>query len=150
MGVEYGKDSNYAKEARRWEATHTEFGPPGRPWVYREFPKMLYKAANVDGKIKIADRVTVHTEDEQRNMESRGFVFGPDNAIKAVETEQHLVHGTLAAEREWQIQHGRISEKAVAEVRAAETAVGAVHLPDVPITPIPAHRKRGRPKKAVD
>jgi hypothetical protein len=144
MPVEYGQESNYAKEMRRHEATHTVFGAPGRPYVYREFPKMLYKFARVQGKGIIVDETfSVGDEDEQRRMESRGFHAKQEDAIAAIEREQTR-DGILAAEREYAIQHGRHSEKAVNEVRQAEEAHGATHLPEVPRTPI---KKRGRPAK---
>lgn len=148
MAVVFTQDSEYAKEMRKWNAIHTEFGPPGRPYVFREFPKMLYKAERVDGQIRIVDKQQARDEHEQRNLQSRGFHDGQKEAIEAIEQEQTL-HGVLAAEREYQVQHGRLSQGAVAEVRQAEAAHGARHLPDVPETPIPAHRKRGRPSKAA-
>lgn len=148
-GVVITPDSGYAKEMVKHEAVHTQYGPPGRPYVFREFPKRLYKAAQVPGKgIQIVDAHTVNDDHEERNLLSRGFCFGQDAAIADVE-RQHTEFGRLAAEREYEIRHGRLSEKAVSEVRVAEEAHGARHLPTVPETPIPAtQRKRGRPAKA--
>lgn len=149
MGVVFTPDSNYAKEMRKWNAVHTEFGPPGRPYTFQEFPKRLYRADRVDGQIKIVERFSVGNDLEQRNMESRGFHADQADAIAEIE-RQHTEHATLAAEREWQIQHGRVSPKAAAEARLAEVAHGARHLPDVPETPIPVHqKKRGRPAKVT-
>lgn len=145
MGVVFTQESNYAKEMVKHEAYPTQFGPPGRPYVFREYPKRLYKADRVDGQIKIVDAQTAHDDHEERNLLSRDFHFGPDKAMQAIE-QQQLTHGTLAAEREWQIQHGRVSEKAASEVRAAEAEHGARHLPDVPETPV--RRRRGRQPKA--
>ena len=141
-GIELGPSSGYGKEMRRWEAYSSQFGAGEKPYVFREYPKMLYKAARVDGKgIQIVERHVVNDDLEQRNMQSRGFHFAQEEAIAAIEAE-HTEFGKLAAEREWEIQHGRLSERAVAEVRAAEAERGASHLPEVPRTPI---RKRGRP-----
>lgn len=141
MAVEYGTDSNYAKEMRRHEAYPTKFGPPGRPFVHHEFPKMLYRAERVSGKgIVIVDKQIAQDAHEERNLQSRGFYFGPDKAVEAIQLEQ-TEHGKLAAEREYAIQHGKHSEQAVSEIRAAEAEAGAVHLPNVPETPI---KKRGR------
>ena len=136
--------SEYAKEMRKHEATHTQWGAPGRPYTYREFPKRLYKAVRDEKGGVTFEGFTVNDEHEQRNMQSRGFSLSQTDAITSLERDQ-AEHGKLAAEREWQIQHGRHSERAVDEIRAAEAAHGAQHLPDVPETPI---RRPGRPKKS--
>jgi len=137
------QNSEYAKEMRRHEAQFTQHGPPGRPYVYQDFPKMFYKAVRaVKGGITF-DQFTVQNDDEVRNMQSRGFSVTQALAIEALEREQ-AEHGALAAERNFEIQHGRISERAAAEVRVAEAEHGARHLPSVPETPV---KRRGRPKK---
>lgn len=143
------QSSGYSKEMCKWESTHTKYGPPGRPYVYREYPTWMFRAAHVDGKgIQIVDKHLAEDERQQRNMESRGFHVEPTDAIAAIERQQ-TEYGTLAAERNWEIEHGRVSAKAAAEVRAHEAEHGARHLPMVPETPVPAHRKRGRkPKEA--
>lgn len=137
------QNTEYAKEMRRWEAQHSAFGAPGRPYEYQEFPKMLFKAKQGDG---IAERVIVNDAHEQRNLQSRGFHETQEQALAAVRQDQ-LEHGKLAAERNYEIQHGRLSERAAAEVRAAEAEHGATHLPEITETPI---RKRGRPAKVVE
>jgi len=143
--IEIPQSTEYAKEMRRWEALHTRYGPPGRPYQFQEFPKVLYKCESVSGKgIQPTESFTVHDEDQERNLNSRGF-FPLAEAHERAKRQQ-TEHGILAAEREYQIQHNRLSEKAVAEVRAAEAEHGARHLPDVPETPI---KKRGRKPKAV-
>ncbi len=147
MAVVFPPETEYAKEMRRHNAYPSEFGPAGRPFVYHEFPKMLYKAArNAAGKIELAEHFKVNSELEERNMLSRGFHVGPDNAVAAIEREQQ-VHGELAAEREYAIRHGRHSEAAVREIRTAE-AEHKGHMPVMPETPI---KRRGRkPKVAHD
>ena len=133
--------SAYAKEMCKWESQHTKYGPPGRPFVQQDYPKMLYICERVSGKgIQIKERFTVGNETEEQNMRSRGY-YSLGEAEARLNAE-HLEHGTLAAEREWQIQHGRLGEKAIAEVRAAEAEHGARHLPDVPETPIQRRVKR--------
>lgn len=140
MGMLLGPETEYAKEMRKWESYPSQWGPGGRPYQFREFPKRLYKAARVDGKgIQITEALTARDTTEEANLLSRGFHFGQPAAIEAIERE-HTEHGKLAAEREWQIRHGRLSERATAEAREAEAAHGAKHLPDVPETP----RRRGR------
>lgn len=135
------QNSEYAKEMRRHEAHHTSYGPPGRPYVFQEFPKRLYRAMRGEHGPEF-EALTVASADEQRNLQSRGFALSQTEALTALDREQ-TEHGKLAAEREWQIQHGRHSERAVEEIRAAESEHGARHLPSVPETPI---RRVGRPK----
>jgi len=147
MPVLHAPESQYAKEMRKWEAHHTQYGPPGRPFVHREFPKMLYLAGRNDkGKIVLIDRQVARDEDEERNLKSRGFVFGPDKAIAACEAAEVEI-AKLAAERNF--LERRMSEKAQAEAARVNDAAGARHVPVVPETPIPTHRKRGRKPKAV-
>lgn len=144
MPVEHGTASRYAQEMRRWNAHHSEFGPPGKPYVFQEWPKMVYRAERVNGVIKIVETKQVHDEDGELKERGKGFRFSQEDALDLVRNEQ-LVHGTLAAEREWEIQHGRLSANAVEEVRAVEEAAGAVHVPVIPEGP---KKKRGRPAKS--
>lgn len=150
--IALSQSSEYAKEMRKHESTHTRYGPPGRPYVYREFGEsgtVMYRAEHRSGTgIVIVDRHTVHDERQQQNMRSRGYYDEPTEAIAAIERQQ-TEFGRLAAERNFDIAHGRLSEKAAAEVRGHEADHGARHLPAIPETPIPAHRKRGRRPKAV-
>jgi hypothetical protein len=144
MGVVFTQESNYAKEMRKWEAHHTQFGAPQRPYEFQEFPQMLYKAdRDQSGAIVIAETCIVRDDDERRNMQSRGFYLQQADALQAAEKLYHVEYGTLAAERNFEIERGRISANAAAEVRAAEAAHGASHLPMVPIAP----KKRGRKPK---
>jgi hypothetical protein len=139
MPVEHGTQSEYAKEMRKWEGQHSPWGAPGRPYQFQEFPKRLVKASRVDGKIQIVDAQNAGDAMEELNLKSRGFYNGPAEAFAAIEKEQ-LVHGELAAEREYEIRHGRVSEKAAAEIRAVE-AQSSVHVPEIPRTPIKRHRR---------
>ncbi len=135
--------SEYAKEMRKHEALPTTYGQPGRPYVRQEFPKRLYKAARRESGSGIDfEGFTVNDEDEQRNMQSRGYALSQQDALDAL-NRQNTEHGKLAAERNFEIAKGRISERAATEVRAAESEHTG-HLPEVPRTPI---RKRGRPAK---
>ena len=147
MGVAHSADSEYVKELQRWEG-HKYFGdlPPGRPYVYREYPTRMYKAGrNAEGKSAIVDAQTANDEHERRNLESRGFVVGGQAAaMEAFEAQEREI-ATLAAERNYEIAKGRLSEKAAAEVHAHEAAAGARHLAEIPETPI---KRRGRKPKA--
>lgn len=137
------QNTPYAEEMRKHEAFPTEFGRGERPYVYREFPKRIYKAVRSESGGVGFEGFTVHDEHELRNMQSRGYSVTQADAMAALEREQ-TEHGKLAAERNWEAKHGRLSEGAIAEMRAAEAAHGARHLPEVPETPI---KRRGRPKK---
>lgn len=144
--IDIPQSTEYAKEMRKWESHHTRYGAPGRPYTFQDYPRMMYRFAYVDGKgIVKAEERQAADEQEERNLQSRGFHFGPQAAHDAIRAEQ-TEHGRLAAERNWEAAHGRLSERAVAEMRAHEAEHGAQHLPMVPETPI---KKRGRPKKVV-
>lgn len=149
MPVEYGQSSRYAQEMRRWNAHHSEFGAPGRPYVFQEFPKRVYRADRVDGQVKIVESKEVGDDDAEMIERGKGFRFSQQDALDLITGEQ-LTHGRLAAEREWEIQHGKHSDKAIAEVRAVEAA-SSEHVPVIAETPIPAHQKkrRGRPRTTL-
>ncbi len=142
MPVEHGSQSNYAKEMRRWNAYPSEFGPAGKPYTFHEFPKMVYRAERVDGQIRIVETKQVGDSDAELKEGGKGFRASQEDAIALIAKDQ-LIHGTLAAEREFEIQHGRLSAKAVEEVRAVEADAGAVHVPVIPEGP---KKKRGRPR----
>jgi hypothetical protein len=143
--IAVGASSEYAKELQKHEALHTQFGPPGRPYVYREFPKRLYRATRREtGNGIDYEGFTVNDEHEERNMQSRGFALSQSEALEALTREQ-TEHGKLAAERNFEIARGRISERAAKEVRAAE-ADHTGHLPEVTAKPI---RRRGPNKPKV-
>lgn len=144
-GIVHNPQSEWAKEARKWEATHTEFGPPGRPYVYREYPTWMFKAAALpEGGIGIVAHELVETPEKRDRFESAGFRMEPLQAIEAY-TKQQLEFAKLAAEREYDKRHG-LSAKAVAEVNAIEDAAGAQHLPTIAERP---GRRRGRPRSTM-
>lgn len=145
MPVEHGTASRYAQEMRRWNAHHSEFGPPGKPYRFEEWPKLVYRAERVGGVVKIVETRRVGNEDEELKANGLGFRFAQQDALDLIAKEQ-LVHGTLAAEREWEIRHGRLSAGAVEEVRAVEDAAGAVHVPVMPEGP---KKARGRPRSTA-
>ena len=139
------QSTDYAKEMARWEAFPSQWGAAGRPYQFREYPKLMYKAEFVPGKgTQVADRHTVNDEHEERNMLSRGFhptLQASFDAIRLQQTE----HGKLAAEMNHEIKQGRISPAAAAEVEAAREEFGARHMPVVPETPV---KRRGRKSNA--
>lgn len=139
-------ESEYAKEMRRHEAYPTQYGPAGRPYQFQEFPKQMSRAEHVPGKgIVITDTQRAETDVQEANLRYRGFHFGQDTAIAAIERQQ-TEYGKLAAERNFEIARGRISEKAAAEVQAAEADHGSTHMPGMPAGKV--RRKPGPKPKA--
>src|SRR5439155_26606153 len=133
MGMLWSPDSDYSKERRKWESTHSEFGPPGRPLTFQEFPLMVYRAKRADaGGKPILEHHIVGDEQEERNMLSRGFVRGPEQAIARLEYhEQELARA--AAERAY--ADPRLSGKAKPEAAKADEAT-IQHLGEIKETPI--------------
>jgi hypothetical protein len=129
----HSQDSFYAKERRKWEATHTELGPGEKPWVFREYPMMMYRASSPTTTAPLEHQI-VEDEQDAATYASRGFRPTPLAAIEAHKA-QALEYAKLAAEREHEIKH-KLTEKAVTEVRAAEADYSG-HMPSMPITPIP-------------
>ena len=118
--------TEYAKEMRRWEAYPSQWGPAGKPYKFADFPKMLYKASQGAAM----DTCIVNSEEEQRREEDKGFASTQERALELLNRE-HRNAGIAAAERNFEIEKGRISERAAAEVRQAEAEHGATHLPEV-------------------
>jgi hypothetical protein len=151
-----------AEERIKWEAQHTGYGPPGRPYVYREFPLMIHKAGKaLDaaglpklGAAVIIETKTVANEAEERQWLGDGFHRNPAEAVLMYEKGTVEV-AKLAAEINYEVKN-KLSPLAVAEVEAAQAA-HAGHLPSVPETPIVRRtriardggKKLGRPRKAA-
>ena len=172
MGIQYGQQSAYVQERRKWETQPvmidaqwiapqvidgvqragfmdgTFIQPLPReqggvyPFIPSEFPKMLYKAARADGGPRISEQLIVHSEQEESNALSRGWSIGQEAAIEAV-TAQDREFAKLAAERSFEAR--RMSPKAQAEIAAHEEA-SSTHLPTIPETPI--RKKRPYVRKA--
>jgi len=110
---------------------------------------MLYRAKRrpEGGRDPILEHVTVEDDQQERNMQSRGWVRGPDNAIKALEDSERGL-AQAAAERAYQDR--LMSDRAKAEAIAVdETTIS--HLPEIPRTPI--HKKgwpKGKKRKQVE
>jgi hypothetical protein len=129
----HSPESSYAKERRKWEAHPSEIGPGERPWVFREYPMMMYRALSPSTTAPMEQAIAAD-EQEGASFHGRGFRPTPLAAIEAHEA-QALEFATLAAEREHEIKY-KLSEKAGAEVRAAEADYSG-HMPSVPMTPLP-------------
>lgn len=119
------------KELKKWNA----------PYVYREFPKMLFRGTlTVRGTIDVEQRI-VGTASEEDAAQANGWLPHPQRAWDAEEARQ-AAKGTAAAERAWDDR--RLSVAAQAEAAAVDAAT-AKHLPEIPEKP----RRRHRRKEAV-
>jgi hypothetical protein len=106
------------KELRKWE----------KPYVYAEFPKMLFRGVTTTaGRVEYETRVVSSTVEEALAGES-GWLLGPQLALDAEHQRQAAV-GTAAAERAWADR--RMSEAAQAEAAAVD-AVTSQHLGEIP------------------
>lgn len=172
-GIVVVPGSNYAKAMEKFEQFPSKYGSsPGNPYVYRPYPKMMYRAELWQGKPccmaappdsaafaqpgefqraeqaarKFTDRCQIIVKDEserQRALEN-GYREHPDEAVAYLRQRQ-LDEGTAAAERHYQDRG--MSEAAQAEAAAAEREhfdQEGAHLPA-----IPEKRRRGRPRKIV-
>lgn len=150
MSVLIAPDTPYGKELWKWEHTQGETHPSDpsirgmRPATRQAYPAMLYKALQKN-PWKL-DSVTVKDEREQADMERQGYVGGgPQAAADAYDSHQQAM-ALAAAHRNYEDRN--MSAAAKAESNAVEEA-SARHVGEIPRTPIPAHRKRGRKPKAV-
>lgn len=142
MPVVHAPETAYAQEMRKWEATHTQYGAPGRPYTFQPFPTRMYRASRPKaGGPPIFDGQTANDEHEQRNLESRGFVVGGQAAALDALEKTEFAHAELHANRLYQEQ--RMSDKARAEADAVDQATSN-HLPVIPEQPI---KRRGRKPK---
>lgn len=132
MAVNYSPDSAYAKEAIKYEARHRFGLEPGRPYVFEEFPKRMYKATRpaTGGPVSFDGR-DAGNELEQRNLQSRGYCCGQAEALAALEKHEFGV-AELTANRHFHDR--RMSEQAQREAAIADASTGA-HLPSVPEKP---------------
>lgn len=143
MAIVHVPESAWAKEATKWEAQGSTMGPGLRPYVKRDYPMMVHRAAQLSkGGIDIVETQIVDDEAHRTRLDHQGFRATPLEAIEALMVQQ-AEHAALAAEREFE-KRNRLSPRAAAEVTAVEDAAGAEHLPTIHETPV---RRRGRPKK---
>lgn len=133
MGVLHSPDSNFSKEMVKHEAQHSVYGPPGRPYVKRDYPMMLHKAGrNENGSPEITDTQIAETEVQRGNLLSRGFRENPLDALSLMHAEDREL-ATLAAERNF--HESRMSAQAQREAARVDATTGD-HVPTVPETPL--------------
>lgn len=123
--------SEREKELKRWNA----------PYVYREFPKMLYRGTTTTaGRFTLEDR-TVANEAEETLAADYGWMPNPERA-REVEVRRQEAVGVAAAERAWADRQMSAS----AQVEAAQAdAASARHVPEVKRRPARSHKKKPPP-----
>jgi hypothetical protein len=167
--------SELMKELRKWEQHNTRFAmtedgdmKPGNPYVFRPYPKMLYRAQkNFAGKTVVMQpmpeawhyasvpeyeraclevetlnrrgQLIVDSEEKERIAAGQGWCVTQADAIEQAEREEQAI---AQAAGEAAYAASRMSEKARAELKAADE-VTHEHVVDV------QPRKRGRKPKVV-
>ncbi len=148
-GVVHNPASPHSREMAKWEMGYNPYGPPGRPREsvgYQHYPAMFYKMKR---RTTNGDFITEHyqladNETEARHLESQGYRMGQTAAIAYVEGLEQAV-AVAAAERNYQDRNA--SDKAKAEIAAAEAEAGAQHIGEIPEKPI---RRRGPNKPKAE
>ena len=173
MPVVINPESEYAKELRKWEQFPEKVNgtmyPAGNPYVYRPFPKMLYKAQTWPRTGKAAcfappvspygwpnqDQYqqalleaehfttscqrTVKDEGEYGLARGQGWCESPQDALAHYEAAQKALSDAAA---EAAFMAARMSEAAQREFNAAQAATHE-HVADVDAP----KRRPGRPRK---
>jgi len=141
--LQVGTNTAYAKEICRFEANYTQYGPPGRPHVHRDYPARMYKASRPSsGGAPLFEGQDAGDERERESLERIGFVYGGQGAALAALEAVEFEIAELAANRNFNDR--AMSAKARAEAEAADSRT-IQHLAEIPETPI--KRGPGRPRK---
>lgn len=142
MSVVISPESKFAQEMRKWEAHHSPYGPPGRPYDPNvKWPAMFYRIDHGPNlSPDIVERVEAADETMAANLYSRGFGNGAAEAME-IFTKRQAEIATLAANRAH--QELRMSDKAREEAARVDASTSD-HVPVIPETPI---RRAGRLKK---
>lgn len=161
--------SNFSKEMAKFEQFPSQYGSPGNPYRYREFPRMVYRAELWKGKPvcmaapvdpyefpraeelqraedqarRFTERCQLIVKDEAELQKARenGYRDTPDEAV-AYLTGRQRAEGQAAAERHYADRN--MSESAKAEAKAEEARIFSEQGRQT--GEIPAKR-RGRPRK---
>lgn len=167
-GIAVVQGEPYAEEMRKFEQFPSVYGPiPGNPYVKREFPKMLYRAQDWNGKVacmaappnpvdyadpreyerqaekamqftKACQRI-VQDEDELQRAFEDNWRYSPEEACEVGEARQRDVANEAAARN---YEDRNMSPAALAEKRQAIQEAG-VHVPEG--KPEAPRKRRGRP-----
>lgn len=133
MSVLVDPQSRYGIEAWKWENPRSRSNPHDSSVKgmsadgYEAYPTMLYKATQKN-PWKFEQHVA-HSEVEQRNMESRGFVAGGKQAAADAFDKERQEDAVMAAVRN--AEDKNMSPKAKAESDAVEQA-SSRHLRGIP------------------
>lgn len=144
MAVIVSTESAYAAEMRKWEAHHSQYGAPERPYDPNvKWPAMFYLVQQGTTTLgpEIVDRVIAEDEDQGANLRSRGFGNGLAEAMALYEQRTREV-ATIAAHRNYEDRN--MSERAKAEIAQVEAETLA-HVPEIPAAP----KRRGRTPKTA-
>jgi hypothetical protein len=136
--------SQMAREKRKWDLPRRDGGM--RPDGFEEYPKMLYRAVEEQGRIVVDDHrqcreIAVSREHEERLVRD-GWTHSVSEARDAAARQQEVI-ATAAAERE--TAERSMSEPARREAAAVDAA-SDTHVPEIPEAP----RRRGRPRKVIE
>jgi hypothetical protein len=163
-GIAWNSGHAYVKEMRKWEQFPSEWtvkSRPGNPYVFREYPKMLYKAQRMPNgqyaclmpapdpyAYERPDQYqrailfwesfnrscyrTVDDESQERLAKGQGWALDAKAAMELHEKEQQAI-GNAASEAAWAAQ--RMTEKARAELASAD---GSTHQHVTDVTGVPA------------
>lgn len=125
--------TDYAKEMARWN----------KPYVYAEFPKMLFRGTTTTaGRVDVEQRI-VSSEGEEHAALADGWCVHPQRATDAETARQEAI-GTAAAERTFTDR--RMSAAAQVEATAVDQAT-AKHLGEIPEQP---RRRRSHRRKETE
>lgn len=170
-GIVLVPGSNYVREIAKFEQFHggnTIGTVPGNPYVYRPYPKMMYRAEHYQGKVccmatppdsyefkderefqraqESAERftlkcqLTVNSEAERSRAMEDGWRESPAEAVEYLLGRDRAT-GLAAAHREYEDRN--MSDSARREIASARES-SDTHLAEVP-----EKRKRGRPRKVT-
>lgn len=168
--VQISPASAYGKELAKHEQYPTPWAPkPGNPYVYRQFPMMLYRAQKHPrtGKLTVLephplrhqfhdqgdfDRAVMEADYVNRNATKKvndaaeyqkameaGWRDDPPAALEFAE-KRHEAKSEGAAIRNWEDRN--MSPEAKAEAAKAEEAASGTHLEEIPAQPIKRRVKK--------
>src|SRR4030095_2533629 len=115
-----------------------------KPYVYAEFPKMLFRGTTTTAGTVVVEQRIVTTTAEEALAEGAGWGPHPQAAHEAETARQEAI-GTAAAERAFTDR--RMSAAAQTEAAAVDVAAGAKHLGEIPEQP---RRRRSHRRKETE
>ncbi len=128
--IHLGQDTAYAKEMRKHEGQYSQYGPPGRPYQYREYPSMLYKPTRAKDSGDVTYEAVQADDDRDRERwERQGFIYGGKGAALAHLERQEFEMAELAANRA--VTDQRMGELARDEADRVDSRT-IQHLPVIP------------------